>query len=181
MILSRPEILEALLQNRVSVDPPPEAQDIDTTSIDLRMGRPLWVWKAPPASGPAPVIDLEDFEYHEFSKNNLVQVNEENGGYYLRPGTVYLASTHEKVRFPAGSRLAGRVEGKSQFARLGLTVHMTAPMIHCGTGLGPITLEMYNHGPYTLRVVPGQSRICQLIFEEVTSAPEERTGRTFTP
>ena len=57
---------------------------------------------------------------------------------------------------------------------------MTAPMIHCGTGLGIITLEMFNHGPFSIEVTPGQTRICQLMLEEVSSEPEERTGRTFS-
>jgi len=126
-------------------------------------------------------INLDEYNYLEFSKRYQAEVSKEpSGSYLLQPHRVYLGSTYEKVQFPGGSKLAGRVEGKSGFARLGLAVHMTAPMIHCGTGLGIITLEMFNHGPFTLEVTPGQTRICQLILEEVTKEPKERTGRTFT-
>ncbi len=164
------------------IEPAPGQEQIDTTSIDLHMGEPLWIWD-PELTGTGKEnlkIDLDTYNYREFSKQYQVEVAKEpSGKYLLEPNRVYLGSTFEKVRFPAGSKLAGRVEGKSSLARLGLAVHMTAPMIHCGTGLGIITLEMFNHGPFTIGVRAGETRICQLILEEVTREPEERSGRTF--
>ena len=125
-------------------------------------------------------VNLDEYNYRKFSKLHQVEVSKEpSGKYILEPNRVYLGSTLEKVRFPAGSKLAGRVEGKSSLARLGFSVHMTAPMIHCGTGLGIITLEMFNHGPFAIEVTPGKTRICQLILEEVSREPEERTGGNF--
>ena len=183
MILSGEDIHKALAEGRMIVEPVPGKDQIDTTSIDLHMGEPLWIWnpELSPPNGPPFKIDLDNYNYREFSKQHQVKVNKESSGkYLLQPNRVYLGSTFEKVQFPAGSRLAGRVEGKSSLARLGLVVHMTAPMIHCGTGLGIITLEMFNHGPFSIEVTPGQTRICQLMLEEVSSEPEERTGRTFS-
>ena len=54
----------------------------------------------------------------------------------------------------------------------------------CGTlvmmiGFGIITLEIFNHGPFSIDVTPGVTRICQLILEQVASEPEERDSRTF--
>ena len=183
MILSGDDIHKALAEGRMIVEPVPGKEQIDTTSIDLHMGEPLWIWD-PELTRPNSEtlkINLDEYNYREFSKQHQVEVDKEpSGKYLLQPNRVYLGSTFEKVQFPAGSKLAGRVEGKSRFARLGLVVHMTAPMIHCGTGLGIITLEMFNHGPFTIEVTPGQTRICQLMLEEVSSEPEERTGRTFS-
>ena len=165
------------------VEPPPLKEDIDTTSIDLKIGEPLWIWKedaAPSVNDPL-TVHPDDFDYRAFSEEHLQEVpRNANGAYRIEPRRVYLGSTFEQVSFPAGSRLAGRVEGKSTLARLGLMIHMTAPMIHCGTGLGIITLEMYNHGPFAIEVVPGKTRICQLMLEEVTRDPGDRTGRQFT-
>ena len=165
------------------IEPAPGKEQIDTTSIDLHIGEPLWIWD-PALTRPESEtlkINLDEYNYREFSKLHQVKVNKEpSGKYLLQPNRVYLGSTLEKVRFPAGSKLAGRVEGKSSLARLGFSVHMTAPMIHCGTGLGVITLEMFNHGPFAIEVTPGETRICQLMLEEVSREPEERTGRTFT-
>ncbi len=180
MILSGDDIHTALAERRMVIDPPPRKEDIDTTSIDLRIGKPLWIWDPALWQNPAPKVSLDQFNYQEFSERHLVEVKPDAQGLYqIEPKQVYLASTFEKVEFPAGSRLAGRVEGKSTLARLGLMVHMTAPIIHCGSGLGIITLEMYNHGPFAIEVVPGVSRICQLILEEVTREPKARTGRSF--
>lgn len=184
MILSGDDIHNALAEGRMIIEPAPGKDQIDTTSIDLHMGAPLWIWD-PRLAGPEQEtlkVNLDEYDYREFSKRHQVEVNKESSGkYVLHPNRVYLGSTFEKVQFPAGSRLAGRVEGKSSLARLGLVVHMTAPMIHCGTGLGIITLEMFNHGPFAIEVTPNKTRICQLMLEEVSRDPgAERTGRTFT-
>ena len=183
MILSGDDIHQALAEGRMIIEPAPSKEDIDTTSIDLHMGEPLWIWdpELTRSDNKYLTINLGEYNYREFSKRYQVKVAKQpSGKYLLEPNRVYLGSTLEKVRFPAGSKLAGRVEGKSSLARLGFSVHMTAPMIHCGTGLGVITLEMFNHGPFAIEVTPGETRICQLMLEEVSREPEERTGRTFT-
>jgi dCTP deaminase len=48
-------------------------------------------------------------------------------------------------------------------------VHLTAPTIHAGFS-GNITLEVMNHGPFAVRLVPGMV-ICQYIFECLKSKP----------
>ena len=80
--------------------------------------------------------------------------------------------TRESVHLKPGSKLAARVEGRSSLARLGLVVHLTAPTIHANFN-APITLEMINHGPFYLRLVPGKTRVCQLIFERLETEPAE--------
>jgi dCTP deaminase-like len=52
----------------------------------------------------------------------------------------------------------------------GLLLHFAAPTIHAGFE-GHITLEMVNFGPFHLRLVPGSTRICQLILERLESDP----------
>ena len=183
MILSDTEIREALKTGRLVIDPFPDETDIDSTAVDLRFGDTLWVWD--PAltkiKGEDLKIDLEKFDYKEFSEQNLVAVEREDSGKFcLKPGKVYLGETYEKIDLPSNSRLAARVEGKSKLGRLGLVIHMTAPMIHSGSGLGIVTLEMYNHGPFTLEIAPRVTRICQLIIEEVSGEPGGRKGRLFT-
>jgi len=172
MILSGDDIHKALADGRMIIEPPPSKEKIDTTSIGLHIGEPHGV------SGIT--VDPETFDYRTFCDEYLVEVpKDKHGRYRIEPKRIYLGSTFEKVEFPPGSRLAGRVEGKSRIARLGLMVHMTAPMIHCGTGLGIITLEMLNHGPFVIEVTPGETRVCQLVLEEVTMDPGDRSGRQF--
>lgn len=181
MILSNIDIRKALKDQSFIIDPLPEEDQIDTSSIDLRIGEPIWVWDPKLSRQKDRVtIDTENFDFKKFSERYLIQIPPEpSGKYSIRPQTFYLAPTFEKVKFPINSRLAGRVEGKSSLARLGLGVHITAPTIHCGTGFGIITLEIFNHGPFSIDVTPGVTRICQLILEQVASEPEERDSRTF--
>ena len=84
-----------------------------------------------------------------------------------QPGHI-LAQTREKIKSNPQARLAARVEGRSSLARIGLIVHLTAPTIHAGFE-GNITLEIINFGPFHLRLVPRETRICQLIFERLES------------
>lgn len=183
MILSNTDILLALKDKRLIIDPLPEEDQIDSSSIDLRVGGPLWNWD-PSLNNMKEKdlrIDVDQFNFKSLSEKYLVETaREPSGKYIIKPQMVYLASTHEKIKLPVGSRLAGRIEGKSSLARLGLVVHMTAPTIHCGTGFGIIALEIYNHGPFSIEVTPGVSRLCQLIIEEVSSEPEERSVRIFS-
>jgi dCTP deaminase len=95
---------------------------------------------------------------------------EPDGGVVIAPGAFVLAQTREHITLPQDSRLAARVEGRSSYARLGLVVHLTAPTIHAGF-CGTIVLEMMNFGPFALKLDPGRTRICQLIFEELGAAP----------
>lgn len=88
------------------------------------------------------------------------------------------AGSRERVHLKHESKLAARVEGRSSLARLGLMVHLTAPTIHPGFS-GRITLEMINHGPFYLRLVPGTTRVCQLIFERLEDAPEGEIATGF--
>ncbi|MFQ5451241.1 MAG: dCTP deaminase [Nitrospinaceae bacterium] len=182
MILSGSDIRKVLRDGLLIIDPLPEEDQIDTTSVDLRMGEPLWMWSPEliRRNGPGLRVDVDRFNFKELSERYMVETpKEESGKYLIKPQTVYLASTFEKVELPTGSRLAARIEGKSSLARLGLAVHITAPTIHCGSGPGTITLEIFNHGPFAIDVTPGVSRLCQLILEEVSSEPQQRTGRIF--
>ena len=57
--------------------------------------------------------------------------HQETDTYRLNPGQFVLAQTLERVRIPPD--LVGLVEGRSSWARVGVTIHVTAPKI--GSGL----------------------------------------------
>jgi dCTP deaminase len=90
-------------------------------------------------------------------------------GFDIASKQFILAWTQEDIDLKNTSRIAARVEGKSSLARLGIGVHITAPTIHAGFR-GKIQLEIYNHGPLPVKLVPGQ-RICQLILEQTLGVP----------
>jgi dCTP deaminase len=101
----------------------------------------------------------------------------------LRPNTLVLARTLEKVAFPTLENeicYSARVEGKSSLARCGILVHFTAPTIHAGFS-GSITLEIINLGPQSFLLTQSMF-VCQLIIEEVkgrpADAPNQFRGQT---
>lgn len=182
MILSDVDIKKALKNKSLIITPPPDETDIDTTTIDLRIGNQFFRWdeQLVRQAGVAVTLDLDHFRYKTFSKPYLTSVlSEQNGQFKILPQTFYLATTYETLSLPPASKLAARVEGKSSLARLGLVVHMTAPTIQSGFS-GTITLEIFNYGPFPILVTPEKTRLCQLVLERVSSVPQKgRTGRTF--
>lgn len=172
MILSYKDLIAAWKKKRVRFTPDiaPERQ-IGLSSIDLRLGTVFA--KLKPREGlivqPARGFDLTDHvEIEQTAGRGFV-----TGGpiFRLAPQQFRLAFTLEEVTLPPD--LAGNVQGKSSLARAGLAVHITAPHIHPGFS-GRITLELYNHGPWTLEFVPGEDLVCQLILYKVTSPVDKR-------
>jgi dCTP deaminase len=181
VILSEREIQSLLDDGLVLIDPRPPA-DSDrwsSTAVDLTLDGVVLEW-TPPTPPPPVQPHSNNFNVQGMMEDpqlaRKVPVDPANG-YVLRPASFILGFTKEKVRFPARSRIAARVEGKSSLARLGLGVHVTAPTVHAGFGAreataqgSPIQLEIFNLGPWPIRLDTGM-RICQLIFEEVREVP----------
>lgn len=91
--------------------------------------------------------------------------------YTLEPRAFVLAMTLESIRVPRN--LIVRVEGRSTYARVGLSMHQTAPWIQPGWS-GPIVLEIANHGPLQIELTPLVDKPCQITFFELnTPLPQE--------
>jgi dCTP deaminase len=138
--------------------------------------------RAPIVSPKAPDFDVTAL-LSEYGESFLIPPT----GYVMEPWAFLLGWTAERIQLPHSSRLAARVEGRSSLARLGLGVHVTAPIIHAGFGqtadpayLGTrIRLEIWNFGPLRLRLEKGM-KICQLMLEEVHGTPEKGYEGVFT-
>jgi deoxycytidine triphosphate deaminase len=87
--------------------------------------------------------------------------------YLLKPDEFVLAMTHEKITVPPN--LIAMVEGRSTYARVGLTMHQTAPWIQPGWDNTRIILEIKNNGPLNIELTPMVDRPCQLTFIRLTS------------
>ncbi len=85
-------------------------------------------------------------------------------GWEFRPGRFAIGQTLETIRLPW--HLSGRVEGRSRLARLGIGVHITAPKIDPGFD-NRITLEIFNLGPWRIRLKAGMT-ICTLLVERLS-------------
>jgi dCTP deaminase len=191
MILSDREARGAILRQVIGVTPCPPADDArwSATTLDLTLDAEIRPWEDPGDAGADLVIDPFG---PEFNSNELIgRLTEpqscEGDGYIMRPRTLVLGWTVERIKLPNGSRLGARVEGKSSLARIGLGIHVTAPTIHPGFGEkaddldfpgSPIRLEIWNISPLKIRLRKGMP-ICQILFEEVHGIPEGRYAGQF--
>lgn len=176
MILSDQDIRQALKSGRIRIDPEPPESAFQTSSVDLTFGGGVHVWKK---SVQGRVIQLDDFSFASLAREGLKALKpDSHGRWKLKPGMFCLALTRERLEIPSRSRLAARIEGRSSLARLGISVHMTAPTIHADTH-GRITLEILNHGPFEIWLREGDP-FCQLVFEELSAFPAKRQKPTFS-
>lgn len=166
MILSDKAIQKAIADNEIEISPVPGLTRYTSSAVDLTLGFQFQSWNSDVLNVPGTKIELNLAlqSYQKTAKAYLQPLHLEQDGSYVFPPfaqtpMVLLAQTHERVHLKRNSGFAARVEGRSSLARIGLTVHLTAPTIHCGFS-GPITLELINYSSFFLRMVPG-SAICQ--------------------
>ena len=171
-VLPDHQIWAMLEDGRLSIDPLPELDDVSPSSVDLKLGTKFLRPTSP--GGPASDISIDTRNSAEVMKalsyfSDVITV-EEGDPFTLQPRGFVLAWTKETLQIP--NTLAARIEGRSTFARLGLSVHQTAPVVHA-TFHGPLQLELQNTGPFTLKLYPGYA-VCQLVLETL-SQPAETT------
>lgn len=176
MILCDYQIKAAIARRELVITPEPGASQYGSTTLNLHVGDDFYRWGTVlNASGFGAEIDVDSVRLSDLL--DLATPIEPSGDFIeIKPLDFVLVRTLERVELPLKSKLAARVEGRSTLARLGLTVHMTAPTIHAGFG-GKITLEMLNHGPFTLKLRPNVSEVCQLTIECVRGVPKNEGAR----
>jgi dCTP deaminase len=130
MILAQAEIRKAVAKNEIRFDPQLEETQWHEASVDLRLGfkftklvakRGL---KVSLAHGMSAIADAGLW------KEKLLKHEDEFGKpetYTVDPGEFILAQTYERIWVPR--HLIGAVEGRSSYARAGLSMHLTAPWL----------------------------------------------------
>ena len=161
-ILSDKTIKEYLEEGKIVIDPLKDEQQIQPSSVDMRLGDEFKVFKVI----RKPYIDPKDEEdIAEYMESSTVPEGE---AFIIHPNEFALATTQEYVKVP--DDLVARVEGRSSMGRLGVTRHVTAGYVDPGFE-GRITLEISNIGAMPVALYPGQ-RVCQLVFETMTTPAE---------
>lgn len=161
-ILSDKTIKEYLEEGKIVIDPLKDEQQIQPSSVDMRLGDEFKVFKVI----RKPYIDPKDQEdIAEYMESSTVPEGE---AFIIHPNEFALATTQEYVKVP--DDLVARVEGRSSMGRLGVTMHVTAGYVDPGFE-GRITLEISNIGAMPVALYPGQ-RVCQLVFETMTTPAE---------
>jgi len=169
LILSNSDIHKALTEGKISIEPSPPVEHFSTSAVDLRVGSEFRRWKQQ-ARGVELSIDVSRVRLPELTEYTEPLAPDADGLVSIPKNELILTKTLEVIDLPVDSCIAARVEGRSSLARLGLSVHITAPIIHSGF-YGPIVLEVLNQGGYNLKIRPNKACLCQLVFEQVSSPP----------
>lgn len=175
MIYSDGDLRSALETGVLSIEPRPARVLFSTSAVDLRLDRRFSIFDALP-DGTEIVVRAGTANAESVAQRYGRTVSVPLDSHIdLPPRSFALAYTLERVSLPPG--LAARVEGKSSIARLGLSIHQSAPTVHAGFR-GNIRLEIANVGPFVCRLHPGM-QICQLIIEELKNLPENELQSRF--
>lgn len=183
MYLSDREI-KALLDDMEIEGPlevhPFKAEQIQPCSIDLRVSNIFWKpsrrgrFSARLLHRRSYAIDLRHSKAHDLDPRRDWKKIELGEGDVttIQPGHVLMGRIYERFRIPPG--YAGKVEGRSSFARLGLAVHCTGDFINPGWH-GYMPLQLFNAGPYPIRITPYLD-VCQLMLVDLSSPSERNYG-----
>jgi deoxycytidine triphosphate deaminase len=173
MYLIDKEIRELLPQLGIETDHPDHPfmadEQIQPCSIDIRLSNVFWL-----PENTRTKIDLRKSKLAEVSprrhwKRIALKPNE---CHTIRPGEILLGRTYEKFSIPP--ICAGKIEGRSSFARMGLSVHCTGEFINPGWR-GHMPLQLVNFGPHPIKVFP-YLPMCQLMLITLSETPDKLYG-----
>jgi len=175
MVLCDESIKKALASGDIEIDPTPIDDQYQTSSVDIFLGDSFRIWD--PAKfrvkGVRVELNLADQMFQDTANAFAIPAPREADNSVVLPPfsanpQVLLCLTRERIHLKKHAALSARVEGRSSLARIGLVVHLTAPIIHAGFN-GRITLEIVNQGPFYIKFIPHKTRICQFIIEMLDS------------
>jgi dCTP deaminase len=164
LILSRPDLQRATERGEVVFDPPLEQNQWGQASVDLRLGFSFTRLQELSGITLSVADGLPALGASGFWKTIELKTADDFGrpqSFELEPRGFVLAMTYESIKVPPN--MIALVEGRSTYARVGLSMHQTAPWIQPGWS-GPIVLEVMNNGPLTVKLTPLIDRPCQLTF-----------------
>ena len=154
-VLSKDEIIRNIKEGKIELTPF-EIDNIGPTSIDLTLGNKFRVFKK-----VRKIFHVtEDLNFEEVTEVIIVK---DGDSLLLMPGELVHGITKEKIRL--SEDLAGWIEGRSRFARIGLMIHVTAGLVQPFCDNKQV-LEISNMSPMPIALYPG-TRICQIILERI--------------
>lgn len=152
------QILSYVANGEIKIEPF-RRELVRTNSVDITLGD-HFMWYMPMGDFvPHDEHVLDPLDGNESLTSDMWSVKNVKS-YTLPPGGFVLARTVEHITL--SNMVAARLEGRSSFARLGLSVHQTGGWIDAGFR-GTITLEISNANPRPVRLTVGM-QIAQLVF-----------------
>ena len=182
MILNELQIIERLSRDdetRISIKPLIDLKgQLGPSSIDVRLGSEFKVIRRQEYTHLDPLKDKEkvELDVKKYTEEVLVRFHPKYGAFVLHPGEFALGSTLEYICLP--NDIAGRLEGRSSWSRIGLQVHVTGGFIDPGFH-GTITFELCNLGKVPLPLYVGL-RVAQLAFYEVLESLKPYPEKMYT-
>jgi dCTP deaminase len=153
-ILIGKELIKALKSKLIRIEPLEDSQ-VGPGSVDLTLGNHFRIFRK-----QSKIYHVKNDSRFE---DITYEVHIKDDGYIVvKPGEMILGITREKITL--ADNISGRLEGRSRFARFGLSVHVTAGFMHPGISNHQV-LEIVNLGHAPLALYPG-TRICQFVFEK---------------
>jgi dCTP deaminase len=157
MILTREVILEKIKSKEIVIEPyDPTA--IESASLNVTLHRQIRVF----------MEGLNEIDVASVAKNVdiLMEITRiidipPDGYYLLKPGELVLGMTVETISLAPD--IAGWLQGRSRFARMGLMVHITASFLQPGIKNRQI-YEIYNASRNAIKLRSGV-KIAQIVFE----------------
>lgn len=171
MVLSDQDIRRRVADGSLQVHPF-EPDNVEPSSLDLRLGDDFKRVRQPSPTKETATISLSSSGEKQIAYDTLEWSEDEP--VLLEPNELILATTLESFVLP--DDLTAQVLGRSSLGRLGVSVHQTAGWIDPGF-TGAITLELSNHGPVAVELVPGL-RMCQIVFSELSSPAARPYGHS---
>lgn len=165
MILSDNDIREYIKKGIIKVSPLHEDQ-IGPASIDLTLSGE---WAKFKNNYKNKTVDLSQVSFKEATETFFAE------SVSLNSGEIILAKTLEKITLPPN--IMGKLEGRSRYARMGLSVHITSAVVQPGSSNHQV-LEIMNSAPFAVILKKGM-RISQIFFYELkseTSKPYAKYG-----
>jgi dCTP deaminase len=143
MIYSDRENKLALKREYIRIRPMPPDSAFSSMAVDLTLHAEISFW--PVSQGPEgqPLVVYPHaplFNGLELLRQHGTKLLMPPEGFILQPGAFILGWTAEEICLPFTSRIAGRVEGRSSIARLGVGIHVTAPTIHAASATRAIRI-----------------------------------------
>ncbi len=155
MIFSHNTIKKYIEEKKIIVLPELKPEDIRPVGIRLHLGEEILI----PVEGQT--VDLSNIGSVEYKKMMIP-----TDGHILKPGDFILGTTLETYQFP--TNIVGNLDGRSTFARLGLTIHQTSQIVDGNFEYpGSTVLELKNTGKFNL-VLKAGIPIAMLNFMELS-------------
>ncbi len=166
MALSDVDIKKLMKSGKIRIKPFKKEQ-LGPASIDLTLSNEWYFFKEKYIGG---LMDLKKVDFKKAHRKLRADA------VVLAPGEMCLGKTVEKITLAPD--IMGKLEGRSRYARMGLSIHITSSIVQPGSSNHQI-LEIVNLSPAAIVLHKGM-RVSQIIFHEVrtpSSKPYAKYGK----